>query len=74
MLPMSTDCPRTFSQGIFLRPKLCSYQVIKLPVAGNGMEVSEAPAVSLTAGYHRYSGRYDWGWCGRAVRSPDGGL
>ena len=53
--PMSTDCPQTFSQGIFLRPKLCSYQVIKLPVAGDDagddMEVSEAPAVSLTAGY-----------------------
>ena len=35
MWPMPTDCPRTFSQGIFLRPKLHSQQVIKLPVAGD---------------------------------------
>ena len=38
MWPMSTDCPQTFSQGIFLRPKLYSQQVIKLPVAGDNVE------------------------------------
>ena len=56
MWPMSTDCPRTFSQGIFLHPKLHSQQVIKLPVAGDNVEVSEASAVSLTSGYHRCGG------------------
>jgi len=34
--------------------------VIKLPVAGDNVEVSEAPTMSLTAGYHRYAGRHDW--------------
>ena len=37
--PMSTDCPRTFSQGVFLRSKLHSQQVIKLPVAGNNVGI-----------------------------------
>jgi len=75
---MSTDCPLTFSQGIFLRPKLCSYQVIKLPVpgddAGDGMEDSESPAVSLMAGDYQgitaVVGRMI-GWCERTARPPD---
>jgi len=61
MWPMSTDCPRTFSQGIFLCPKLCSYQVIKLPVAGDYQAIIAVVGRMI-------------GWSERTVRPPDADL
>ena len=62
---MSTDCPLTFSQGIFLRPKLCSYQVIKLPVAGD--VAGDYQAIIAVVGRMI-------GWSERTIRPPDGDL
>jgi hypothetical protein len=61
MWPMSTDCPRTFSPSIFLRPKLCSYQVIKLPVAGD--VAGDYQAIIAVVGDMI-------GWCERSARPP----
>ena len=65
MWPMSTDCPRTFSPSIFLRPKLCSYQVIKLPVAGD--VAGDYQAIIAVVGDMI-------GWCERIARPPNANL